>query len=218
MTLATLFFLATLTLPVGPGAGQHTPATSAQSNGAKKQEGSSTEQKPQSNAPSAQSSPKTATSKSSAKRRRYKKKPAKPDCGSTTPAANNAGAAPADPSAGQTAEQQSGTQTPTNCPPPKIVVQQGGTKEPSIQLAGSPSPDQATQKRDAVNQLLEATDQNLKKTAGLQLSNEQQDTVSQARQFVDQSKIALAAGDLERARTLAWKAQVLSEDLVKPQK
>jgi hypothetical protein len=218
MTLATLFFLATLTLPVGPGAWQQTPVASAPSNGAERQEGSSTEQK-QSSAPSAQSSKgATSRSNSNAKRRRYKKKAAKPDCVSATPAANTAGVPPADPSTAQTGAQQSGTQTSTNCPPPKIVVQQGGIKEQSIQLAGGPNPDQSTQKRDAVNQLLEATDHNLKKTAGLQLSSEQQDTVSQARQFVEQSKTALAAGDLERARTLAWKAQVLSEDLVKPQK
>jgi len=48
--------------------------------------------------------------------------------------------------------------------------------------------------------------------------NAQQDTVSQIRQFMDQSKEALAGGDMERAHTLAWKAQLLSEDLVKPPK
>jgi hypothetical protein len=213
MTLATLLFFATLMLPVGPGAQQQTPVPSAQSNGA-------SGLKPQSSTPSAQSSQNTSKSKSNAraKSRRHKKKTIQPDCGSAAPVANNPGAAPIDPSPGQTGAQTAGTQTSTNCPPPKIVVQQGGTKEPSIQLAGSPSPDQATQKRDAVNQLLDATDQNLKKTAGLQLSVEQQDTISQARQFVEQSKTALGAGDLERARTLAWKAEVLSEDLVKPQK
>ena len=52
----------------------------------------------------------------------------------------------------------------------------------------------------------------------MQLSAAQQDTVSQTRQFMEQSKAAMAAGDFERARTFAWKAQLLSEDLAKPEK
>lgn len=94
-------------------------------------------------------------------------------------------------------------------------MRQGGTAEPSIQLAGG---DQASQKRDAVNQMLGSTEANLKKIAGLQLSATQQDTVSQIRQFVEQSKSALADGDVERGKTLAWKAQLLSEDLINPTK
>jgi len=69
-----------------------------------------------------------------------------------------------------------------------------------------------------VNQLLGATNQNLKKTAGWQLNSSQQDTITQTRQFVKQSEAAMAEGDLERARTLAWKAELLSEDLIDPQK
>lgn len=106
---------------------------------------------------------------------------------------------------------------PTNCPPPKIIVRQGGTAEPSIQLAGGGG-DQAASQRDTANRMLGATEQNLKKIAGLQLSEDQQGMVTQVRQFMEQSKTAANAGDLERARTLAWKAQLLSEELIKPQK
>jgi hypothetical protein len=63
--------------------------------------------------------------------------------------------------------------------------------------------------------MLGTTDANLKQIAGRQLSATQQDMVNQIRQFMDQSKAAVADGDLERARTLAWKAQLLSEELVK---
>jgi hypothetical protein len=66
--------------------------------------------------------------------------------------------------------------------------------------------------------MLGTTEANLKKIAGQQLSSNQQDMVTQIRQFVAQSKAAVADGDLDRARTLAWKAQVLSEELVKPAK
>jgi hypothetical protein len=66
--------------------------------------------------------------------------------------------------------------------------------------------------------MLETTDANLKKIAGRQLNSNEQDIVSQIRQFMSQSKTAAGQGDMERARTLAWKAQLLSEDLVKPEK
>jgi len=104
-----------------------------------------------------------------------------------------------------------------NCPPAKIVVRQGGTAEPSIQLAGGKGGDEASQQRDATNQMLGLTETNLKKVAGQQLTASQQDSITQIRQFMEQSRNALEAGETERARTLAWKAELLSEDLVKPQ-
>ncbi|HTW59518.1 MAG TPA: hypothetical protein VMD99_15415 [Terriglobales bacterium] len=64
---------------------------------------------------------------------------------------------------------------------------------------------------------MESTEENLKKIASQQLSSNQQDMVNQIRQFMAQSRTAVAAGDSDRARTLAWKAQLLSQELVKPQ-
>ena len=109
------------------------------------------------------------------------------------------------------------SEAPKNCPPAKIVVQKGGITEQSIQLAGGSAND-GTQKRDTANRMLAATEDNLKKISGRQLSTEQQDSATQIRQFVNQSKSAMAAGDLERAQTLAWKAKLLSDDLVNPGK
>jgi hypothetical protein len=97
-------------------------------------------------------------------------------------------------------------------------VRHGGTAEPSIQLAGGAAGNQNSPQRDAANQLLGSTEENLKKLSGQQLSAAQEDTVTQIRQFMAQSKAAVADGDMERARTLAWKAETLSEDLVKPPK
>jgi hypothetical protein len=104
---------------------------------------------------------------------------------------------------------------PTNCPPAKIVVQQGSTEEPAIQLVGG---DATSHQRDAANQMLTDTDANLKKLDGTQLSSSQKDMVAQIRQFMDQSKKATAAGDTEQAHTLAWKAKTLSEELIAPPK
>jgi hypothetical protein len=42
--------------------------------------------------------------------------------------------------------------------------------------------------------------------------------VKQVREFMDQSKAATSAGDLDQARTLAWKAQLLSEELLRTAK
>lgn len=118
--------------------------------------------------------------------------------------------------AGATAQNTGNASPPTNCPPPKIVVRHGGSTEPSIQLAGGPGGNDDSQKRDATTQMLGTTENNLKKLSDQQLSESQQDSVRQIRQFMEQSKTALASGDSERARTLAWKAELLSEDLVKP--
>lgn len=65
--------------------------------------------------------------------------------------------------------------------------------------------------------MLDVAEGNLKKIAGRQLSSEQQEMVSQIHQFMDQSKASVVDGDVDRARTLAWKAQLLSEELVKPE-
>ena len=117
-----------------------------------------------------------------------------------------------------TAQASEAPGAPKDCPPPKIIVRRGGSKEPNIQLAGGPTAEQSAQQRNAINELLGISDQNLKKAAEMQLSAAQRDTVLQTRQFMQQSKAAMTAGDFERARTLAWKAQLLSEDLAKPEK
>ena len=119
-----------------------------------------------------------------------------------------------------------GTQEPStpepqkNCPPSphqKTIVKQGGITEQSIQLAGG-SDDGATKKRGDANRLLATTQDNLKKLSGRQLSSAEESSVSQIVQFVQQSKNAADDGDLERAYTLALKAQLLSDDLANPRK
>lgn len=131
--------------------------------------------------------------------------------GSTSPTTSQASGTASTPETSQ--PPSSGTAPAKNCPPEKVIVRQGGTAEPSIQLAGG---DQTSQTRNEVNQTLGSAEANLKKIAELQLTPAQKDTVSQIRQYVEQSKSALADGDVQRGKTLAWKAQQLSEDLVKP--
>ena len=101
------------------------------------------------------------------------------------------------------------------CPPPKKVVRNGGSEEPLIQLVGGSTADHTSQQR-STEQLAAATEENLRKIAGRQLTASQQDMVAQVKQFLDQSKTAVAAKDLERGHNLAQKAHLLSEELVKP--
>ena len=136
---------------------------------------------------------------------------------SGTPASDTSATAATGPdAAGKGGTQTAQASAPVVCPPPKIVVRQGGTADPSIQLAGGVGGDQPTRLR--ANQMLGATEENLKKLAGRQLTQNQQDMLNQVHQFEAQSKTAIAAGDFERGRTLAWKAQLLSEELANPQK
>lgn len=101
------------------------------------------------------------------------------------------------------------------CPPPKKVVRNGGSDEPAIQLQGGTPAELASNER-STEQLTAATEENLKKIAGRQLNSSQQDMVSQIKEFVEQSKQAIAAGDPERGHNLAMKARLLSDELVKP--
>lgn len=101
------------------------------------------------------------------------------------------------------------------CPPQKVIVRQGSTSEPSIEVVGGAEGRQASDERDTAIHMLETTEANLKKMEGTQLNSRQQDMVKQVREFMDQSKAATSSGDLDQARTLAWKAQLLSEELLK---
>ena len=167
---------------------------------------------------SATKPPKTSSAKtpSTAAKPRTRKKKALPTGCSTATSTSQAASGPTSTATTPAATgTTSGTSSP--CPPPKVIVRQGGTSEPSIELAGGAAGGRTADQRNTANQMLDATETNLKKIAGHQLTTDQQGMVTQIQQFMDQSKTAVKDGDLERARTLAWKAQLLSEELVKPE-
>jgi hypothetical protein len=120
------------------------------------------------------------------------------NAGSTSAGSTSAGPAPLKP-----------------CPPPKKVVRNGGSEEPTVHLTGGTTAEQSANQR-STDQLTAATQENLKKMEGRQLSPSQLEMVSQIKQFMAQSKTAVAAGDLERGHDLALKAHLLSDELVKP--
>jgi hypothetical protein len=98
---------------------------------------------------------------------------------------------------------------------PRRVVRHGSTGEPTAQLAPGMTPEQALHHRQATEQLLSSTEGNLLQLAKRNLNQGQQDTVSQIRNYMAGSRSALQDGDLPRARTLASKAHLLVDDLLR---
>jgi hypothetical protein len=101
-------------------------------------------------------------------------------------------------------------------PPPKKVVREGSTADPTTQLAPGISPEQASRERQTTTQLLSSTDAALQELSGRQLSSDQQETLAQIRKFMQQSKAADKDGDPQLAYKLAVKAHLLSDGLAKP--
>jgi hypothetical protein len=218
MILAIILFssLSSMEFPALAAVGQSTsqpPATSSSANAPVPQS------TPQQSAPSSSTSGAAKPASTAAKTVSHarKKKVSSVDCNAAVagPAAPKDASGSSVPSPGTSAN--AAQAAPTNCPPKKIVVRQGGTSEPSIQLEAGAVGNQASQQKDSTNQILGTAEQNLKKLEGHQLSADQQNMVSQARQYMNQARSAIDAGDLDRAHTLAWKAQLLTEDLVKPE-
>ena len=99
--------------------------------------------------------------------------------------------------------------------PKKKVVRNGSTADPVVQLAPSVTDQQASQERQSTAQLLAATNANLTKISARQLTSSQQDLVNQIHTYMQQAKTAETAGDLQRARNLAFKAQLLSDEVLR---
>jgi hypothetical protein len=100
-------------------------------------------------------------------------------------------------------------------PPRKIVIRHGSTPEPTAQLAPGMTQEQARHQRQNTEQLLVSTETNLQQLAGRSLNSSQQETVGQIRNYMAGARSALQGGDTQRAHTMASKAQLLSDDLVK---
>jgi hypothetical protein len=96
----------------------------------------------------------------------------------------------------------------------KVVVRNGGTAEPAVQLSPRLSEEQASHQRENTDGLLAMTDSNLKQMSAHSPSPGQQETVAQIRSYMQQAKAASSAGDLERAYNLAFKAHLLSDELL----
>jgi hypothetical protein len=102
-----------------------------------------------------------------------------------------------------------------NGAPRKIVVREGGATEPAEQIVPGMTPVEAARQRKNAEQWLASTGDQLKQLAERTLDARQQDTVAQIHNYMDGARTALKEGDVRRASTLAQKAHLLAEDLVK---
>lgn len=128
---------------------------------------------------------------------------------------------PAAPTGGKTKKQDDKAATSATAPtlkaPPKRVVNNGGADNPTVDLSGL-SPQQASHQKESTKQLLATINANLKKVAGRKLSPGQQDMLKQIDSYMKQVVAAEKAGDMQHAHSLAVKANLLSADLVGPEK
>jgi hypothetical protein len=99
--------------------------------------------------------------------------------------------------------------------PSKVVVRNGGAKEGSAQLTPAVNPAEAKSERANTASLLAATDANLKRVAGRQLTPAQQNMVEEINAYMRQARAAAASADTNRAQTLAYKARLLSDELAR---
>ena len=75
--------------------------------------------------------------------------------------------------------------------------------------------EEAARQRQNAEQLLSATDVQVKQLAARPLTSAEQETVSHIRNFMDDARTALKEGDVRRANTLAEKAHLVSDDMSK---
>jgi len=198
MTFPTIFAVCLLSLGPLNTVYQNAPVvTSSSSSASESQTGGSSQATPaQSSSAPTQPAQDSANQPRPVPKAHHRKKPSPSNC-TTAPPARNSG-------------ENSASATP--CPPPKKVVRNGGSDEPPVQLTGSTT----AEHKSSTEQLRLATEENLKKAEGHPLSASQQDMKNQITQFMEQSKSAAAAGDLDRAHNLVLKAHLLSDELVKP--
>jgi hypothetical protein len=115
---------------------------------------------------------------------------------------------------------QAATPSPTTSAPSNDTVaaahppaNPAATPSPDLAIAPDVSNDQLARQKQSTAQLLEETEKSISGLKGL--THEEEETLSQVRLYLNQSRKATSDGDFERAYNLATKAHLLSDALVK---
>lgn len=117
--------------------------------------------------------------------------------------------------------QEAAPSKPTTSAPPVIAknipktIGDAGTNDSSVQISAEVPRNAAVQQKTDTTQLLDSTETNLRKIGGRTLSDGDQATMRQIRNYITQSRLAMQDGDLERAFNLATKANLLCNELIK---
>ena len=101
-------------------------------------------------------------------------------------------------------------------PPATAPATQPQPQRPAedTQLTATNNPQEALHQQLNTTQLLDATENNLK-TLSRSLSTDEQAMIQHIRSYMQQSRTALDQKDFERAYNLAYKARLLSDELIK---
>ena len=103
--------------------------------------------------------------------------------------------------------------------PRKVVIWRGGASEPSARIVTGMTPEEAARQRQEAEQQLSSAEEYLTRlpasTPGPATDARQQETVTQIHNYIKGARAALQEGDISRGHTLAVKARLLAEDLVR---
>jgi hypothetical protein len=103
-----------------------------------------------------------------------------------------------------------------NSPSRKIIPAEKAEPTPPStgQISPGPSPTDSTHSQTSTDQLLQGAEANLNGITR-QLSKDEEAMRAQSRDFIRQSRAAITENDLARAHTLAVKARLLSDELIR---
>jgi hypothetical protein len=101
-----------------------------------------------------------------------------------------------------------------DCPPVKVVVRNGGTSERALHLSGANDDAHDPHRGQSTDQLLQSTGRNLQQLSSRQLAPAEKEMVDQILRYSEQSRAAVAAGDVELGHNFALKAHLLSDELL----
>ena len=99
--------------------------------------------------------------------------------------------------------------------PNKVVVRHGGAKEPTSQIVPNLPPEEAVKLRQNAEGLLGSAEVSLRVLGSRTLQPPKQEALTQVHNYMEKARSALKDGDIKRAHTLALKANVLANDLLK---
>lgn len=105
--------------------------------------------------------------------------------------------------------------TGTHAKPRRRVVTDGGTNDIDPQISEGMPNEVAVHRRASTDTLLSSTEEALKRISNRPLTADQQATVTQIRSYMEQSRDAIKKSDVDRAHTLALKAHLLTNALLK---
>jgi ribosomal protein S20 len=97
-------------------------------------------------------------------------------------------------------------------PQPQVSAPQASTESPEVSAIGKLSSGDPSDLRRQAEDSITATERGLN-SVGRTLSDSEQKTAAQIREFLKQARQALASGDVDGAHTLASKAKVLLSEL-----